>query len=59
MRMARVVISVLLLATTVLGKDKRSDTEFTVSMLRSYRNAAGVDSGANRAEYVVETKDQR
>src|SRR5262249_46113076 len=48
-----------LLATGALGRDKRSDKDFVNAVLRSYRNAAAADSGANIAEYVVEAKDRR
>lgn len=59
MRMAHLLIVSLLLATVALGKEKRREAEVTSAVLRSYRNAGDLDSGANRAEYVVETKDRR
>jgi hypothetical protein len=59
MRVCRPLMVSLLLATTALGHDKRNDKDFTAAVLRSHRNAAAMDSGANRAEYVVETKDRR
>ena len=59
MKFARVVIVSLLLVIGAMGGDKRSDKDFVNAVLRSYRNAAGADSGANSAEYIVETKDRR